>query len=99
MTAQIETLEMNGQPVAIVARLINGVGIGYSICNSKAGDKFNVGRGSEIAIGRAEKLSPLTIVQRLVAMTGHAIKKEDSGWLEKIRMVQERLERPMHISG
>jgi hypothetical protein len=97
MNALIETVEISGQPVAVVARLMNERGIGYSMCNLKAGDKFNIGRGAEIAIGRAKKLAPLTIVQRLIAITGHAAKKQDPDWEKKVKLIQERLEKKISI--
>jgi len=41
------------------------VGIGWSLCNNKQGDKFDKKRGFQIALGRATKLSTAFIPSSL----------------------------------
>jgi len=98
MKAIIETLEMAGELVAVVAKVrksgddvINVEGLGYSICNNRAGDKFNVGRGVEIAVGRAKKLSVATVMERLTKILEHAVKKQDKDWKKKVECVIHQL--------
>jgi hypothetical protein len=90
MNALIETVEISGRPVAVVARLPDSR-VGYALCNSR--DRFNIGRGTEIALGRANKLGLQLMIERLYMMCKTAAHKHDPEWGMKAELTLQALKR------
>lgn len=55
MNVSFEVIYYQGKPFGVVVSTPEGVG--FSLCNREAGDRWSLDRGVEIALGRAQKLN------------------------------------------